>query len=185
MDKNLMQIKALREGGQVTRCHTYGQYHGTYDVAQHTFNMMSMAAVLYDGLEEDLWLLMEHIMWHDIPERWTGDVPHPAKHTFPELNAALKKADTTILKRLGRLTPADPDFQLWITWLDLLEVCMWARDQVQRGNVMVVDLLEAVDDHFEKSRKSIPAPVQEVYMRYTPKRLRKLPDFLERDADGD
>ena len=94
MDNN-KKFLAIREGGQTKRCHTM-QYLHPYNVAIHSYNALSLLTLLYlDGKPSIN--LVKAVLWHEVPERWTGDVPSPAKWASSNLKEALDLLEKKIL----------------------------------------------------------------------------------------
>lgn len=151
---------ALREGGQTTRCHTM-HYFGHYDVAIHSFNALNLLFVLYPPPDAPSLNLIQAILWHDIPERWTGDVPTPAKLANKVLKEEVDNLENEVLKALEladvfvNLTPKERD---WLRAVDLLELFVWGKEQEAMGNVMVANMNRQIIRIFE-SRSETPLPV--------------------------
>ena len=72
-------------------------------------------------------------MWHDIPERWTGDVPSPAKWLSANLTNALIRLEERIMEKLDIQQPfllLTKEEHQWLRGVDLLELYIWAQQQV-------------------------------------------------------
>lgn len=155
------RILALREGGQTLRCHTM-PYHGPYNVAIHSYNAVNLLLALHPG--EPSLNLIKAVMWHDIPERWTGDVPSPAKWGNPELKRILDKAEERILEYLELdkfFKVLSPEETNWLTAVDLLELFIWGYEQVMLGNSFAVRLNERVIALFKEREDKTPFEVQD------------------------
>lgn len=127
------QVLAIREGGQTKRAHTM-QYAGEYNVAIHSYNALSLLLLLYPG--EPSVGLIKAVLWHDVPERWTGDVPAPAKWASPELKKILDDLEQTILEKIGigeLYVGLRPEQLNWLNGVDLLELFIWAKEQKANG----------------------------------------------------
>lgn len=160
---NLQRIWAFREGGQTKRCHTMN-YHGHYDVAQHSFNMLSMLFLLHTTTPPSQELI-KAVLWHDIPERWTGDVPTTAKMADPELKRAMSRIEQEVLIKLGirELFPIlTREERNWLDALDLLELALWATEQEVMGNKTIVNMKEQIRNIFLDRLDIIPEEIQEV-----------------------
>lgn len=70
-----IQVRAARESGAVRRAHIMHTLRH-YDIAQHCYNMTAMLMLLHP---EPSLTLIKAVMFHDVAERWTGDIPHTAK----------------------------------------------------------------------------------------------------------
>lgn len=142
MDNN-KKFLAIREGGQTQRCHTM-QYIHPYNVAIHSYNALSLLLVLHPNPSVNL---IKAVLWHDVPERWTGDVPSPAKWASTNLKEALDLLEQKILIALDisdafqQLTKEELQ---WLTAVDLLELWVWGKEQFQLGNTDMQTMLMKV-----------------------------------------
>lgn len=159
---NLVQkALALREGGQVIRAHTM-PYVGAYNVAIHSYNAVSLLLLLYPG--QPRVELIRAVMWHDVPERWTGDVPSPAKWSSSDLKEVLDNLEQKILDTLGEgelFTNLTFQESYWLTAVDLLELWMWGQDQAAMGNYAANKLMYRVFELIKSKWERIPKEVQD------------------------
>lgn len=131
---DLTRLIAFREAGHVSRMHA-GRILGTYDVAQHSYNALSLLLVLNP---EASTTLIRAVLWHDVPERFTGDLPHPIKVREQVLRTALGKVDVEIELLLGiPLGELDESERKWLSAVDSLEFFMWCCEQETLGNTRV------------------------------------------------
>lgn len=131
----LERIMAVREGGQTQRCHTF-PHSSLYNVAVHSFNAASLLLLLYPKGQPSL-NLIKAVLWHDVPERWTGDVPSPAKWASPLLKKIMDNLEQRIFEKLELATifkELTPEELNWLTAVDLLELYIWSREQEMFGN---------------------------------------------------
>lgn len=118
-----------RQAGSVRRCHTT-KHVGTYDNAQHSYNMAMMLRILRPDAPVNLiWAVLEH----DQPERLTGDSPAPAKW-MGYLTTDYEDIETKILEGVGLdHPPLSFEDEKWLKSLDLLELYVFAREQQAMG----------------------------------------------------
>lgn len=118
-----------RQAGAVRRCHTT-RHLGTYDVAQHSYNMAMMLRILRPDAPPCLiWAVLKH----DQPERLTGDSPAPAKW-MGYLTPDYETVETAILEGVGLdHPPLSAEDEKWLKGLDLLELYVFAREQQAMG----------------------------------------------------
>lgn len=127
---NITRILQLRESGNVKRCHCI-LHHGTYDIAQHSWNMLVLLDQLWPDHPRHVY---RHVMYHDVFERWTGDTPTVAKELIPELRVQLKRAEARLSKMTGIVLPhLLPKEKLWVKALDWIEFLMWCDEQIGLG----------------------------------------------------
>lgn len=133
MRENVVRALQMIEGGAVRRCHTV-PHHGTYDVAQHSFNMLALLDVLYDGSEEGRFVMMKYILRHDMIERWVGDTPCVAKQLIPELRDGMRRAELEVEHATGITLPHLSSYQKkFVKSLDWLEFLLWCDQQIGMG----------------------------------------------------
>lgn len=137
MDKRLLtQIQATREAGTVRRCHIV-QHHGLYNMAQHSYGAASLLLLLHPAPSREL---IKATLWHDVGERWLGDMPAPAKWENPTLGAVYEEAERQLLRRLGLLDFISEDDHLWLKAVDTLDLWLWCREEEALGSNTVTDM---------------------------------------------
>lgn len=129
--KTIHRVRAVREGGNTERTHTT-PHHGSYSVAEHSWGVATLLAILHPDPSKDLILAA---MWHDVHERWTGDTPAPIKWCLGKVTIdELKRLENSIDSSL------EIDFNLtrgdiaWLKACDMLEFLLWSMDQQALGN---------------------------------------------------
>lgn len=174
------KILALREGGQTQRCHTM-QSVGPYNVAVHSFNALNLLLLLYPTIPSIH--LIRAVLWHDIPERWTGDVPAPAKWHSPELKKILDELEMKVIKKLGieecfeNLTPEE---NKWLHGVDLLELYLFVLEQLEVGNKFVIPMKRRILSLFNEKRQSYPPQIIElVFNEVLVKRFCELDEIFD------
>lgn len=122
------RVLAARESGHVERCHTI-PHTPTYDVSQHTWNMLAMLDILHPNPSLNLY---RAILWHDAAERWTGDLPARVL----SLREKMKELTVEVEKKheIPRFDLTEEE-EKWLHALDKLEFWMWAHEEKEaRGN---------------------------------------------------
>lgn len=147
-----LQVRAAREGGSVERCH--GTPHvGSYSVASHTFGALSLLLLLHPAPSL---ALIRDVTFHDVAERWLGDVPSPGKRLDPELAKKYDELERRLLFQLGlgrRLSDCSPDDENWLVAVDILDLWLWTREQLTFGNRNVLHMSSSCLDVIELRRK--------------------------------
>lgn len=158
-----LDVRALREAGHVTRGHNL-RHIGHYDVAQHSWH----ATVLLYALHPDPSpALVKAVMFHDVGERYVGDLPAPAKWASAELAKVHGELEDRALAQLGVTIDLPPEDQRWLKAVDLLELFLWCEDQLALGNRHVYRCHEAVQLWFATNRANLPAVVADVVEQFT------------------
>lgn len=150
------RIRAQLEGGRVKRCHT-ADYIGHYDNAQHSFNM----CILYLALHpEPKFRVVKAILYHDLAERFTGDLPAPALIEFPELREGIKKVEAHCRKVMGVEIDIEEEEAHWVHTIDKVEHYLWAVRQVSMGNTRVEHHLRKLELILAQLRGEGKVPVE-------------------------
>ena len=146
-------VTVLREASRVKRCHTL-PIHGEYTVGQHSFDMLMLLLALWPGCRKEL---MVAVISHDIPERWTGDMPAPTKWSLGgDLIKKLDQIDERILETLQMNQALDANETAWLHALDRVELLLWAKEQLAMGNQNVAPMIGVLLQRF---RDNPPPPI--------------------------
>lgn len=135
MKRSFEEILHLRASGHVKRWHTM-HVNREQTVAAHCAQALTLLLVLHPDPSVRL---IKAVLWHDAPERITGDVPSTGKARFVDLKTAVTSAEMTIaaedLPSLGRaLSHLDNEELHWLRAVDLIELIMHCGDELLSGN---------------------------------------------------
>jgi len=187
MDRRILtQVLATREAGTVRRCHIF-PHHGPYNIAQHSYGAVSLLLLLHP---EPSLNLVKAVLWHDVGERWLGDMPAPAKWDNPELGRVYEEAEQKLLARLGLAQELTDEELNWLKAVDTLDLWLWCREEEALGNEAVTAKRRACEEVMEKRglEGSLPEPVRAFYVSAKQQPHRRLSDFFEevvRDGLGE
>jgi 5'-deoxynucleotidase YfbR-like HD superfamily hydrolase len=126
----------IRLAGLVRRYHTWPVI-GQQNVAEHSWQLLRIYLNVVDKIDSNL---VFHIMFHDIGEQTTGDLPYPIKRNNPPLKEIMdlleQKACYSILEHWGcfrqtLLTSAD---MILFKQIELVEMAEFGLDQLCLGN---------------------------------------------------
>ena len=173
----LTRLAATREAGTVRRCHIV-PHHGQYNIAQHSYGAVSLLLLLHPNPSLTL---IKAVQWHDVAERWLGDIPAPAKWTHAELGEAYERAEEELLKCLGLFGELTDLEVAWLKAVDTLELWLWCREEEALGNAAVTPMRRACEKVTEKRQLegSLPATVAQLYDALYPCPQKRLSDFFE------
>ena len=173
-----LKIKAIREGGQVKRCHARPDGGRSYNVAIHSYNMLGLLAVLYPSCSPRLY---RAVVWHDVPERWIGDIPTPLKLLQPELAGLIHSAEEEIFEILDVDMSLTPEEEIWLKAVDITELWLWAREEIankQMSNVeLAKDCFKIIKELIEQDK--FPEPIKEYVMNIKNEGHRFMPDSVD------
>lgn len=151
------RAKALLEGGRTERFHAT-PHHLPYSVAQHSWGMAALLEAFWPDAPARL---LKACLFHDVAERWTGDMPAPGKWWLcPEANAHLKAAEAQITRQLQVDYERGLDGELtnWLKALDLLELLLFCMDELHMGNMNVKQTVRTCREHLLE--KWVPQEIQ-------------------------
>ncbi len=157
------QVRELRRGGHVLRCHTM-PHHGEYSNGKHSFDALSLLLLLHPNPSTDL---IKVVLWHDMGERALGDVPSPAKRMFRTLKRIYEVAENEVLRKLG--VPIDQlstGEKRWVAAVDALELWLWTLDQDAMGNKMTKNIKRDIEKTLTAATW-LPQPCKDFYDTYT------------------
>ena len=159
MDIN-KKVAMLRECSKVERCHTM-PHHGTYSNGQHSFDMMTLAWALMPLVTRNVMLA---IMFHDLPERWTGDMPGCMKAEDAEFSKRMAIVEHRIERAMGWRVELTDDERMWIKAIDKLELLLWANEQIFMGNTAAHQIVNSLSKWFEVNK--VPVEVVSFMAQY-------------------
>lgn len=134
-----------REAAAVQRCHTI-PHVGSYSVGQHCHDALSLLFILHPKPSPKL---IRALHFHDVAERWVGDMPTLAKR-IDVLGKALDIVETKVLAELGHTYGLSKDEQRWLHAIDAVEFMLWCMDQLAMGNRHVEPNFNQVKDSLTK-----------------------------------
>ncbi len=161
--KTIHKIRAIREGGKTERTHTT-PHHGSYSVAEHSWGVATLLAILHPNPSRDLILAG---LWHDVHERWTGDIPAPIKWCLGNVaRDELKRLSSSIDSSLEinfYLSVKDLE---WLKACDMLEFWLWSIDQNALGNLNADEGHTNAEHWFSTHKDEVPDIVQDFMTHY-------------------
>jgi len=86
------KLDFILRGGTVERFHTRPLIHKQNN-AEHQYGVVSIAALLDPDIDKNSLL---HMLWHDIHEGQTGDIPYYSKLRWPGLKQTLNQAEAEL-----------------------------------------------------------------------------------------
>lgn len=177
MKKKMFQIKATREAGMVRRCHTL-PHHGQYNIAQHSYGAVSLLLLLNRNPSLSL---IKAVMWHDVGERWMGDIPSPAKKSNPQLRQFYEEVERRVLATLGLLPGLMPDEQNWLKAVDILDLWFWCREEEALGNTAIQEMSQNCYESLYGLRDQGRLPIEvDDFLHYIENRPQgRLSDFFD------
>jgi len=124
-------LKERLKGGHVTRYHTVPEIADGQDVASHTWRAMVILLAIWPQVERETIL---DLLYHDVPEGFTGDIPATTKWAFPKLASELSKAEDVVNHRLNITNSITKEEKEKVKVADMLELVLHCFRQMEMGN---------------------------------------------------
>lgn len=119
-----------RQAGAVKRYHTVSTIK-TQTVGEHSFNM---CMILYKLVDEPSANLLKAVLFHDLPEIITGDIPATAKWNFPSLDQVLSAVESVVINENNWDVELTEEEKKILKYADMIELVMFAKDELSLGN---------------------------------------------------
>jgi len=151
----LERIQEMRAASRVERCHTT-PHCGSYTVGQHSYDMANLLLVLHPNPSMKL---LKAVLWHDLHERWIGDVPTTTKCADPEIRHRLKILEQRCNEFIGIDIALTPGEYWWLKAVDRIDLWLWCEEQIQMGNrealTIKMDVASSFGNMPEECRKFV------------------------------
>lgn len=130
--KIFQQVLSLRASGHVRRWHTI-RVIGEQTAAEHSGAAVSLMLLLHPSPSI---ALLKAMSWHDSSERVVGDVPAPIRRKMPEFAAMYEQMERVVAMDQHPIAIVEltDEEQTWLRAIDVLELLMFASEQVRIGN---------------------------------------------------
>lgn len=140
MPEEVTIARAVRSAFKVKRYHTEECIHEE-TVGEHTAGVVALCMILCDG--EYRGGLIANAIFHDFPEKWTGDIPYPVKRDNPDIKPGVTKQEEKLYEKyhinLPILTGEDTTI---LKAADMLQLCYKAKGEIMMGNRLFLGVLE-------------------------------------------
>ena len=154
----LTRLIALREAGHVERCHTIAKVR-PYPLASHLWGTSVIVQLLWPDDTE----LLKVALFHDVPERFTGDLPSTSI-AWLDVWEQLERCEREIFSRLQVPCEHDLDEQTWtkLRCADNLELLFWTYEEEALGNRTLGPVRAALMERFNRleAEGNLPKEVQ-------------------------
>lgn len=136
---DLENFEFIYRAGRVKRYHVE-TIIGEQTVADHSWGVANLLLEIFkDFVSRDLLLAA---LWHDVPERTTGDTPATAKWLSYTLRSVLENLEEEIIKqKLPDYPDLFDDQKLMLKIADISELIYFCTRQVRMGNVYCDEII--------------------------------------------
>lgn len=151
-------INTERFNMMIRAAHTRRFHNGTtvkeQTVGQHTFNMLIIADTLYEGNPPPS--LMMSILYHDMHEGITGDIPWPMKRCTQNLHDEIRRVEKDLNDKHHWSVPEHP----MLAPIDMLEFFSFMCRERGLGNANNVDEYETALAHLREQANEMKEPMR-------------------------
>lgn len=154
--------------GYVKRFHVV-PHHSKQTIGEHSAQVLNLLFMLHpDPSIHLVWA----VLYHDAPERVTGDAPATAKRHSKLLKDALDALEIDFFESFPKLeksqTKLSENDKAWAHALDVLELWLWCYDEIMMGSQHASVLLKRVDNYL-KTDSNIPEEILDFIERAKPR----------------
>jgi 5'-deoxynucleotidase YfbR-like HD superfamily hydrolase len=100
--------------------------------------------------------LIQAVLFHDVAERYLGDMPTPAKGEGKDLTRAYLAAEERTLALMGVKFHLTGQEQHWLDCVDKLELYLWCKDQEASGNRHTERMINYLRMWFAEQWETLP-----------------------------
>jgi 5'-deoxynucleotidase YfbR-like HD superfamily hydrolase len=150
------KLHALLDGGFIERYHTRGQRMLTrQSVAEHSWRMAAIARYVWPDCSA---ALLWAILFHDVSERVTGDLPAPVKRANAVAAAAIHEISEAEEERLDIRFELLAEERRLLAWVDRYEGALHCCDELEMGNRMVLLTMRRYMEYATRPEYSLRDP---------------------------
>ena len=119
------RLALLLSGGKVHRYHQDGQ---PQPISEHTWRVLVLLIHFWPLASRSMILVA---LYHDVAERYTGDIPSPVKRHSPQVAEAVKEMERDFHDHLHIPTASEltVEDQARISCADYLELCITCKER--------------------------------------------------------
>jgi 5'-deoxynucleotidase YfbR-like HD superfamily hydrolase len=139
-------VDTIRSGGAVKRYHTVPTV-GEQTVAAHSWGVAVLLIRILPGCSKQLLIAA---LFHDVAEKWTGDIPADAKWREPEVSTLLKRVERDVERALDIDIMLTDEERIILSACDRLELLWFCVEQARIGNQNMYVVYNRVIDWFNE-----------------------------------
>lgn len=144
----------LRCAGSVKRYHTWPTI-SQQTVADHTFHVLRIFRECYPGHLATM-RVVDEILYHDMAEITTGDLPYPVKRENRELGRQVKMVEDEWFMEMGiEHNRLNEDERHCLKMCDMLEMAEFAVHEMCLGNTYALPVYSRIMDWYLESGRQV------------------------------
>ena len=184
MDENLKLLDKRLRGGHVLRYHTRPELLNGQNVAAHTWRAVVILHTLWPDVSKNAIL---HMLYHDVAEFETGDMPATTKWKYDKLAELMNKVESDYEDQLGigkNVIEVSKEERALCDIADKLELVLHCHRLLQEGNTRAEDVFIKGYNYLRSKYKDnenfkIVVPILEELTDTNP-RTESIKDMLEK-----
>lgn len=140
------RIRYIREAGAIERCHQWPKVR-PYQNGQHTWGVCVLLRLLWPERPD----LLDFALFHDVPERDTGDIPSPVISRLG-IGEQLEGRDRAVMSALrlpNEHALSEDDWNI-LRAVDSIDLWLWGWDEEALGNRSARAMRDEMDVSFQK-----------------------------------
>jgi 5'-deoxynucleotidase YfbR-like HD superfamily hydrolase len=161
---NLNRIHKRLLGGHVVRYHTRPELADGQNVAAHTWRAMVILQTLWPEVSKNCLI---HMLYHDVAEAETGDMPATTKWKYEDLALLMNKVEREYEQSIGvgladwEITETE---KALCNIADKLELVLHCTRMMQQGNMLAKDVFMKGVNYLEERYSKLEEfkPVKEI-----------------------
>lgn len=155
------KLKIIYNGGMVKRYHNRPVLHNQNN-AEHQYMVASIACLLYPEISAKQ---LKNMLWHDVYEYETGDMPWAIKRANPDIKAAIMRIEEKSKERY-KLTTKETKFEHAVLKLSEYFECMvFCTNEKHMGNKEYNDSFYDCADQIDILNLNMLKHNKQVYLR--------------------
>ena len=153
MKNELQRVLLAIEAGRVKRCHCFPT-NSDPTVGLHVFGAVSMLLILCPDPTINM---IKALQFHDMAERFLGDMPAPAKRKDSFLSDHYITLERKILREYGMYPILNEREREWVHAMDLMEFLMFIKHELNLGNKYAQQRYNRICKYIEETKLPMPA----------------------------
>lgn len=127
----MIPIVALHAAARTKRWHTHETIR-SQNLADHSWGVAMTVAAISPNWSRGL---MFAALTHDLHETELGDIPYPAKRSYPALKDISDNQQLHYEKSNGIHVTLTREEEAILKWADMYELYLWVRQEYAMGNI--------------------------------------------------
>jgi len=167
---NISKIIAIRRASEVKRLHTHPLLQEHYTNGQHSYGVAMLVDQLYpvikdefgmtsDSDDSDRLTMIQAALYHDVAEKWTGDIPGSFKAMQPIIKDVESSVSQDVLNQLNVDINLSEEKYFFLKCCDKLELLLFCMDERELGSKRLNHIIENLMVWFGERNDDLPIQI--------------------------